>query len=111
MSDITTPREAVAMFACRMEEQLQLHENKGNWNQAPLRSLLSRAHEKLDEIDGLSKKAAKFSEEKVPTHDESWQELYNEVRVLTADVGNYAMILADNLGLLSYGESKQIGNK
>jgi hypothetical protein len=84
----TRIRGEVVAFAEDMERKLKLNDHKGRWHAESLSYLFSRLHEKLTELEAAIMLIRSSDHESV-------QHVVNEA----ADVGNFAMMIADNAKL------------
>lgn len=73
------PREEVEIFSLCMEEKLRRNDHKGGWEKIPIRDLLKRLKDEVDELDKA-------------IHEEGNVNIMYEA----ADVANFAMMIAWN---------------
>lgn len=78
-------RDEVAQFAASMERKLKANDHKDHWEGAPMGYLLRRLREEVAELE----QAVRSSNDPVKIGGEA------------ADVGNFAMMIADNMASLS----------
>jgi len=88
-------RVEVRLFAEAMERQLKENDHKGGWDEESITWLLSRVREETDELAGVLYKLRK-------TNPGSAQRaaLAKDALHEAADVGNFAMMIADVIGAL-----------
>jgi NTP pyrophosphatase (non-canonical NTP hydrolase) len=80
LQDHDQPRAVVSAFSRIMERKLQLNAHKGHWGGCPVEWLLTRLREEVDELETALREGRPAK----------------VVQYETADIGNFAMMIADN---------------
>lgn len=83
VAEATLLRPEVLAFAHAMERKLRANDHKGGWQNESFTYLLRRLRREVDELSVLPPK-------------EEWNNILDEA----ADVGNFAMMIADVCGVL-----------
>ena len=91
---ISVPREEVMEFAGVMEARLQIHEDKGSWEDESIDELFTRLVQNVFEMHGL----LVLGNRDMVNEGEMQDCCLNYIINKTADIGNYAMMMADNAG-------------
>ena len=82
------PREPVVWFASQMERKLSEHDDRPGWQCESFEYLLVRLMEEQGELNNLMMDLGELSDS---SSDANIQDVINEC----ADIGNFAMMLAD----------------
>lgn len=85
---IPDPRESVQEFALDMERKLMLNDHKGGWENCTLSYLMALLEDEVRELDLLIRSAKREDSSKLNA-----EQFLGE----TADIGNFAMMIADNI--------------
>lgn len=88
-------RPEVQAFAILMEEKLRRNDSKGGWKNTPYHWLLGRVREEINELEAAMQNL-------VAANDMGTCEDIRDCRAKAAreaaDIANFAMMIADNLG-------------
>lgn len=81
---VRAPRDRLLWFAMRQEGKLRLNEHKGGWGECSREYLLCRLKEEVAELEKAVRRKKNYKQAEVESE--------------AADVGNLAMMIADNAG-------------